>query len=100
MARPAGESGEMCVIDSRGSSNVARVPATAAWGVIRCPLCHGRLARAGDDMLCESCGKLLRFESGVLCCVEKDSFYEDTYLNQVRHVPGHTPLKDWVFFSL
>jgi SAM-dependent methyltransferase len=34
------------------------------------------------------------------CVAQDDAFYEEAYLNEVRHLPGRGRLKDWAFFSL
>ena len=33
------------------------------------------------------------------CVASNDAFYEEAYLNEVRHLPGRNVLKDWLFFS-
>lgn len=83
------------------SDRDAQLAARAAWRVIRCPDCHGELTLAAQCARCAGCGRQYDVGHGVLRCTDdQDAFYEEAYLNEVRHVPGANALKDWVFFAL
>jgi SAM-dependent methyltransferase len=81
----------------RGS---AREQEKVAWSAIRCADCHSEVSHEPSLLRCVHCGLVMRVREGVVCCAEQDDFYEEAYLNEVRHVPGRGGAKDWIFFSL
>lgn len=92
--------------DSRYSSgggpvSEGRFATQKAWAALRCPDCRSPVTRHAEHVTCDECDRSLPIEYGVVRCVESnDAFYEEAYLNEVRHLPGSDKLKDWVFFSL
>ena len=98
-----GASVERASDDERSDASVTceHVASSGAWAAIRCPACLGRAEHRSAGLRCLACGVLTPIEQGVLRCVNSDdAFYEEAYLNEVRHLPGKSRAKDWVFFSL
>lgn len=70
--------------------------------ILQCPKCFAPMSEDRGRIKCTS-DPLHTFPivNGVVRFLnEDDPFYGDKYTRQVAHVPGTSPLKDWVFFHL